>query len=283
MLGRSLMMKASGATVTPFFLDTYPGAAAAYSLRQLRANYTNAVVRVRRSSDSAEQDFTSAQITNGTLLSFCGAGNGFVRTWYDQTANEFHATQTTPSIQPQIVSAGSLVIKGTMPSLQFNQSRLTNASITISTPGHYFVVCSRDSTTGGNADVIMDSFNNTRQTVINTGNTEPPLQTWIMSASAGTQLSTLTPSTTNLALISALFNSINSTFRTNGVLRASGNAGSDSLSGLSIGDLRGNPNPIVSGSYSLRGKISELVLYPTNQTASVIGIENNLNAYYTIF
>jgi hypothetical protein len=50
-------------------LDQYTGAAAGYSLRRLSVNTTN-VVRVRRSSDNAEADFTADEITDGTLLSF---------------------------------------------------------------------------------------------------------------------------------------------------------------------------------------------------------------------
>ena len=37
-------------------LDVYPNAAAAYSLRLLREAYSGSAIRVRRSSDSAEQD-----------------------------------------------------------------------------------------------------------------------------------------------------------------------------------------------------------------------------------
>ena len=50
-------------------LDYYTGSAAAYSLRSLSASTTN-VVKVRRSSDDTEQDFTAAEITDGTLLTF---------------------------------------------------------------------------------------------------------------------------------------------------------------------------------------------------------------------
>ena len=50
-------------------LETFTGSAAAYSLRSLSASTTN-VVKVRRSSDDTEQDFTAADITDGTLLTF---------------------------------------------------------------------------------------------------------------------------------------------------------------------------------------------------------------------
>lgn len=51
------------------FLDQFGGASAAYSLRQLSSASTD-VVRVRRFSDSTEQDFTAAEIDNNTMLNF---------------------------------------------------------------------------------------------------------------------------------------------------------------------------------------------------------------------
>ena len=69
-----------------FLLDTYPNAAAAYSLRQLKSGITN-VVRVRRSSDDAEQDFTPTQITDGTLTAWTGVSNFSVVTFYDESGN----------------------------------------------------------------------------------------------------------------------------------------------------------------------------------------------------
>jgi hypothetical protein len=61
-------------------LDEFTGSAAAYSLRNLTFLRGGPVVRVRRSSDNAESDFTATQVSDGTLTAFCGAGNGFVRT-----------------------------------------------------------------------------------------------------------------------------------------------------------------------------------------------------------
>ena len=40
----------------PLILDKVPGAVAALSLRKLKGAYTGPAVRIRRSSDNAEQD-----------------------------------------------------------------------------------------------------------------------------------------------------------------------------------------------------------------------------------
>lgn len=100
-------------------LDTYPNAAAAYSVRKLRAAYSGSAIRVRRSSDNAESDigFSGGNLDTSALTTFCGAGNGFVTTWYDQSGNANNAVQTTATNQPQIVSSGSVINVNSKPSL----------------------------------------------------------------------------------------------------------------------------------------------------------------------
>ena len=90
----------------PLLLDLYAGAGVAYSLRKLKSTTTN-VVRVRRSSDNLEQDFTPTQITDGTLTTFCGVGNGFVTTIYDQVGSN-NMIQTLATRQGILVSNGVL-------------------------------------------------------------------------------------------------------------------------------------------------------------------------------
>jgi len=87
-------------------LDTLStGIVGAWSVaRRLLASYTGPWLRVRRSSDNAEQDCT----TVAGILSFCGAGNGFVVTVYDQTGNGRNLTQGTAANQAQIVTSGVL-------------------------------------------------------------------------------------------------------------------------------------------------------------------------------
>jgi hypothetical protein len=109
-------------TLEALLLDTYSGAAAAYSLRQLRAAYTGDAIRVRRASDNTEQDigFVNNQLDTSALTTFCSGTNGFVKTWYDQSGNGYDATQTTAVNQPQIVSSGSVILTNGKPSIYFN-------------------------------------------------------------------------------------------------------------------------------------------------------------------
>lgn len=103
-------------------LDFYPNAAAAYSVRKLRTAYSGNCIQVRRSSDNTTQDigFVNNVLDTASLLSFVGAGNGFVPIWYDQSGNGNNITQSTSTSQPQIVSSGSLLVDNGIPKIQFD-------------------------------------------------------------------------------------------------------------------------------------------------------------------
>lgn len=105
-------------------LDLYTNSVAAWSLKKLRTAYTGNCIRVRRSSDNTEQNigFSGSSIDTTSLLSFCSGTNGFVTTWYDQSGNGYNMTQTNATLQPQIVSAGSLIVSGSRPAMQFDGS-----------------------------------------------------------------------------------------------------------------------------------------------------------------
>jgi len=111
-LGLGLGLHRANRALFRGLLDQYGGASAAYSLRALSSGWlAGDVVEVRRSSDGTLQDFTASQITNGDLLTFCGVGDGFVSTWYDQSGNGVDQTNTTTTNQPKIVSAGALITR----------------------------------------------------------------------------------------------------------------------------------------------------------------------------
>lgn len=112
-------------SASSLLLDTYTGAAAAYSLRLLRADYTGDAIRVRRLIGTpAETDigFVDGELDTTSLASFCFGTYGFVTTWYDQSGNGNDAEQTTASDQPQIVNNGSVITENGKPALDFDGS-----------------------------------------------------------------------------------------------------------------------------------------------------------------
>jgi hypothetical protein len=74
-LGRGGVMTTS--KFEPLLLDTYPNAAASYSFRKLSNSYAGSSIRVRRSSDNAEQDigFVGRNLDTTSLASFAGYQN----------------------------------------------------------------------------------------------------------------------------------------------------------------------------------------------------------------
>jgi len=126
MFGVSLGIRVGNASISagsPLLLDLYSSAAAAYSVRKLRTAYSDSAIRVRRSSDNTEQNigFTAlGNLDTTELTTFCGAGNGFITTWYDQSGNANNSIQTTAANQPQIVNAGSIILQNGKPSVQFD-------------------------------------------------------------------------------------------------------------------------------------------------------------------
>ncbi len=106
-------------------LDSYTGATFGLSAhRQLKSAYAGPCMKVRRSSDNTEQDigFVSGLLDTASLLTFTGAGNGFVSKWYDQSGNGNDFIQTTLGNQPKIVSTGSVLTKNGNPTLTFDTS-----------------------------------------------------------------------------------------------------------------------------------------------------------------
>jgi hypothetical protein len=265
-------------SVASGLLDAYGGAAAAYSLRRLSANYTGPVVRVRRSSDNTEQDFTATQVTDGTLTTFCGAGNGFVRTWYDQSGNARNAEQATTANQPQIVSSGSLILRNTKPVVRFD---VTNDALSFSgssmpsvsaasfiavaqcndSVATKFILTAGPAVSSATAGI---TFNNAeRPAVFVWGGAEPTgnittSQTLVFGTVSGTALSLWQNGTSvNTATNATSLALVNST--------------------ISVGC-----NPDVS-LLPLNGDLQEAVVYYTSQATNRTAIESNINAHYAIY
>ncbi|RYD57298.1 MAG: hypothetical protein EOP56_08285 [Sphingobacteriales bacterium] len=99
-------------------LDAYTGSVkAAYSLRKVSSAASYAI-RVRRSTDNAEQDigFVNEHLDTASLLSFAGSGDAYVSVLYDQSGNGIHMLQTaSASWQKKIVNAGALIMANSRP------------------------------------------------------------------------------------------------------------------------------------------------------------------------
>jgi hypothetical protein len=275
--------------VVNLLLDDYPNAAAAYSLRKLRTAYTGNCIRVRRSNDNSEQDIgfsLSGYLDTSALKTFVGAGNnGFITIWYNQMGVSSRDLNNAIAVnQPIIVSSGNLItIDGASNSekaIAFNQSghSLVTSFTTIPQPISVFSYARKDNATTAAAGVIYDSYLNTQSILYYTGTAETTNNRWSIAAGAGLQGTT--SGNTNPNLFSTLHNGASSSIHINGQSYASGNAGTNGLNGLTIGNLR---TGIAVSGYVFNGRIAEIVIYGSNQSSNRTGIENNINTYYSIY
>jgi hypothetical protein len=273
-------------------LDTYPNAAAAYSLRKLRSAYTSSAIRVRRSSDNTEQDigFTAlGNLDTAALTSFCGSGNGFVTTWYDQSGNGRDATQTTALAQPEIVSAGSVINVNSKPALFFNglNDFLLNSTLTASSTQSAFYVKKGQNINGNsavfgfpttvtNTQLGIYYWNSLQVYGFNTWNGD----SWGFSG-ANTEFLSQTlemalllngnPSTSGVKLF--INNSQKTLSQVNGtsVTRTMAN-------GLRIG--RGGDDD----NQNFDGNLQELVIWSADYSSTNrTGIQDNINTYYNVY
>lgn len=255
-------------------LDTYTGASAAYSVRKLSSTYTGAALRVRRSSDNSEQDisFVGQDLDTESMLTFCGVGNGFVVTWYDQSGNSEHITQVLAASQPLIVTGGSLILSNSKPSIEFGGTTTTALTATLSTaitqPSTYFRVFENNGALGVQRHFveISDPTYVIGQTVAN-----------VITQYAGSFLSgTTTIVNSTQYLHSGLFNTTSSQIRLNSSTEATGNNGAlTTVTNLYMG---GNS---LSNLYI--GKAQEYIIYNENNSADFSAIEANINNYYSVF
>lgn len=289
-------VNADSNTVTPtaaLLLDTYSGASAAYSLRKLRTAYSGSAIRVRRSSDNAEQNiaFVNNVLDTASLLTFCGAGSGFVTTWYDQSGNANNFTSNTAVNQPQIVSLGVVTASSNgLPSVNFGGSTSTyflnsptNFLNNTATPISMFNTWRVIDYTNSNSGVFAPSTTNSLGLEI--------LQTSIISRRSLLRLNNVLKND-NSGAAYQLWNDNTST-NTSLILTSSSTAAYKNGSAVTLTNSTGIAN-LSSGvtSYSMgryattnymAGDIQEIVFYNLDQSSNRVGIESNINAYYGIY
>lgn len=257
-----------------YLLNLYPNAAVAYSLRLLNTSYIGSAIRVRRSSDNTEQNigFIGENLDTAALTSFCGSGNGFVTTWYDQSGNGRNATQSTAANQPQIVSSGSVINTSGKPSINFDTTDQLVFSGTLTDYANLaaFFVNKHNSTAGSIALTLHDGG---QAIYIN----------WLESTSDRTYYGSgfiyTGPSgsaNTNRKLMTLYSDSTNGYLQLNNSqigTRANGSTitGNQYINGFAGSTLKANMNT------------QELVIYNTNQVSNISGINTNINSFYSIY
>lgn len=270
-------------------LDLYPSAAAAYSLRKLRAAYTGSAIRVRRASDNTETDigFSGANLDTTTLTSFCSGTNGFVTTWYDQSGNARDVTQTTATNQPQIVSSGSVITTNGKPAAQFdgsNDNLRFNSNLFLGAGQRTILsVYKPNNATGTFVYTIFgQSFNGSLggYTLLQSRTESVTGDPYFAGFAADLGNGLTTP---NALQKLAQFN-YNGTqgklYKNNTLIQSANitlNAQSTGLIYIGLANFNG-----ALGEYA-NANIQESIAWTSNQDANTTGISTNINTYYAIY
>ena len=263
--------------VAPPLLVYYPGAAAAYSLRNLTENNIS-VVRVRRDNDDAEDDFTATDVSDGTLAAWVGAGNnGFVRTWYDQSGNARHAEQATTASQPQIVATGSLLTENGKASLSFNgtSNYLTAAAFSVQTTDISLVsVFKFNALTGFQTFISFGGF------VSNGFLFQRPDSDTYRYATSGGFTDYGSNLNTNQTLLELYDKSNGATEVFRNTVLTGQNSQSTAINGSNVFEIGRRAD--TSAQYT-NMNAQEFIFYPSDQSANRAAIESNINAHYSIY
>jgi hypothetical protein len=275
-------------------LDSFPNAAAAYSLRKLRSAYTGNAIRVRRSSNNNEQDigFVDNFLDTTSLKTFCSGTNCFVTTWYDQGDSARNATNATAAQQPRIVNAGTLERKDNSVHVVFNRDlvqRLSANSLAASfagtnkpfsafgvpnkastnTIGHIFNFARSGQTYGRIELLRMNNDSYLNIVFVNDAGTISQITSNPTTYSAGTRLLFSTFSTGTAQTIYKDGTSVGTATITQGA---------NTPTTATIGGRVGNIN-----TEFFAGGIQEIILYNTDQSSNRTAIENNINRNWLIY
>ncbi len=257
-------------------LDTFT-AAVGYSVRQLRADATSSL-RVRRSSDDAEQDIgfnTSNELDTTALLAFVGTGgsdNGFVTIWYDQTGNGNDATNATETQQPLVVSAGALVTENGKAAVEFD--------------GNPYALNFTELNLGDNSWFINAVYKSTRTT----------LEDYLLYGDSGQTRIRMYTTTARMYVSNVSYSfTIDSHRNTQQLFTFEADA-SKGLSVYQNGTEKGteqtiatndsfNPSSLgqAGSSRTIDGLVQEIIIFNSDQSANRTGIETNINTHFSIF
>jgi hypothetical protein len=266
---------------TPYLLDSYEGAAAAYSLRRLRSAYTGPAVRVRRESNNDELDIYfdgQGNLDTASLEAFCAGTDGFVKVWYDQSGNGNDVTQDAATAnQPKIISSGSIIPEGGKPALEFDGSSdrfpFDSTGLDIGNLSSFLVMKANVATGLQNGLILSGAVNNKRWYA-------PWLYSGDFNYSYATQLYAVatTANTEN-----NLHTAIAGTTQGNWQAFLNGNSlGSQTLqTGIDTSYTDGIG--ALNGANFFNGLMQEIVVYGSDQSSNRTGIETNINDYYNIY
>ena len=272
--------------------DIFSDAEGLYSLRELGTE-PNAI-RVRRASDNAEANigFSSGDLNTTVLTAFCSGTDGFVTTWYDQSGNGYHLTQTSLAYQPKIYDtvSGVLSFNG-KPAMLYDgvDDYLQNSTLGSVMNGEdtdlsVFINLQKSSTAW---DQVweMDHATNAAVYIYNAMNGSSKLESLKRSSIQAVVGSTLNYSANTPYIHQVLYSGVNAYSYLNNVnyitaiLNVPAFSGAYELSYFTLGAKFRASTP----GDQFGGYFNECIIYPSYKEGSRGDILSNLNTYYSVY
>lgn len=257
-------------------LDTYTGAAAAYSLRKLSSDYSgNAITVTTDGIDSQDIGFSGSNLDTAALESFAGSGDAYVSTWYDQSGNSRNFTQSTFANMPKIVSSGTTITQNSKPIVEFDGStRYMDISAQQTFSDEFFMTFAMRPTSNANAfGSLLNGEGTAQNRVLVYENTTTSIR---IKGTSFTQIDGWDIGTyTNYTIERRSSDVIRQYFY--------GNEHSDDAFSQNwpiLFRLGGNKN--LDAIQSLHGQISEMIFWNTDESSNRVGIESNIRSFYSI-
>ena len=199
--------------------------------------------------------------------------DGAVTTFYDQSGNGNNATNSTASEQPLIVDGGSIIYSGatiSRPAIEFDgeDDYLQNTSLVSNTPTTHYLTAKANST--GTTQRFTDGgvSSSTRHSIY---------QNAARFQYFGGVNFTGDLEDTNQNLHYFLANGTSSEIGVNGATASVGNAGTNTLNGLTFASRWDG------GAQWGDVLIQELIIFDSDQSSNRTGIEGNINEFYSIY
>ena len=283
---RALTVSLSSHTYSYLF-DDYPSPFIGFSFFKLKSSYSGSCVRVRRSSDNAEQDigFSGNYFDSSSLKTFVGSNSAYVVTAYDQTGNEYNLTQSTASRQPRIINAGVIDRNNgwiSMFTIAANGTGLGLSFTPVSTTAHsLFIVFTPN---GGDFFSRVVSF---RSDVSDYSVYCPAISNAVTLTTFGSYASSsfqagVTVSSSDLNLYAAIHTG-------SSIINSNKNGAEQTYSHTLSSNIRQYTygcSALADGSFddgNVSGYITEVVSWNGNKYSDKAGILNNINGRYSIY
>ena len=261
------------AVSSSFLLDTPEGAGAnfAFAFFRLRADYTDPIALIRRSSDNAQKAFyldsnnvlsLSSEDGGGlTLGDWITTNDGYLVTGYSQDTAGVTFTASDAADQQRIIIGGALVkINDAVAMVGSNDAYVISTSLTVNSA---FVVAENDgynavnSVIGGNSQAMNFGGGFAAVNGIGMGDS--------VGGSVQTSVEDLNPHLASYLVDLGIY--------VDGSLGASG-----TINDLTITRVAGRADLSTGG---MNGKIAVIVTYPTDKTADRAAIEAKINSNLT--